>query len=91
MFTGKQIREKRTNEGLSASGLAVILETTKENVYKWEGGTVPMKKRDRDKIESWLNGAAPKIESNGIDWQKKYYDLLERYNAALEKITRVSP
>lgn len=106
MFTGKQIRDKRESLKLSAAKLAKLLNTTKENVYKWEGGTVPRTLEHETNIENWLkNGTVPKrrkkIESlnvkqvsvkqitpssNGVDWQKKYYDLLEKYTALLEKM-----
>lgn len=95
MFNGKQIREKRESLKLSAPKLAKMLNTTKENIYKWEGGTVPRSLEDLTNIENWLkSGTGPKkIEvvkvtpsSNGTDWQKKYYDLLEKYTALLERM-----
>lgn len=82
MFDGKQLREKRESLRLSAQQLATILKTTKENIYKWEGGTKPSKHEDMISIENWLNGS--RVENN--DWQKKYYDLVEKYIALLEKM-----
>lgn len=94
MFTGKEIREKRESLRMSAATLAAILKTTKENVYKWEGGTKPSKHEDVISIESWLNGQPETIrESNGVDWKVKYeglqmehYELLKKYTALLEKM-----
>lgn len=91
MFTGKELRAKRESLRLSAAKLATILKTTKENIYKWEGGTKPSKHEDMINIENWMNGVPEIVKdipraSNGIDWQKKYYDLLEKYTAVLEKM-----
>lgn len=87
MFTGKQIREKRESLKLSASMLAKILGVGKESIYKWEGGTKPSHHDMVVKIENWLNDVPqPKVIENGVDWQKKYYDLLEKYTALLEKM-----
>lgn len=92
MFSGKQIRDKRKSLGLSAEKLSKILKVSRENIYKWEGGTLPRNPEEFMRVQSWL-GDVPeepktktvKSESNGIDYKEKYYSLLEKYNALLEK------
>lgn len=89
---GKAIREKREMLKLSAPQLAKLIGVTNGKIYKWEAGsTIPNTKADYNKITNWLNGV--KVQkvikpSNGVpseDWKKKYYDLLEKYTALLEK------
>jgi predicted transcriptional regulator len=55
MISGKQIREKRKAEKLSAQGLAEKLKVSKDNLYKWEKGHQPQNAEDYIKVESWLN------------------------------------
>lgn len=90
---GHAIREKRMNERLSASQLAKKIGVTNGKIYKWEGGTRPQTVEDYKIITDWLNDKVIK-PSNGTvpseDYKKKYYDLLEKYIALLEKISRVS-
>lgn len=85
MFDGKKLREKRESLRLSAAKLAKILGESKESIYKWEGGTRPSSKEIEDKIEQWMNGVTPKVSENNVDYKKKYYDILEKYTALLEK------
>lgn len=91
---GKAIREKREKLKLSAPQLAKLIGVTNGKIYKWEaGGTMPNTTADYKKITNWLNGTTVKVQkvikpSNGVpseDWKKKYYDLLEKYTALLEK------
>lgn len=83
---GKKLREKRESQRLSAADLAEIFGATKENVYKWETGTKPMSKVMRKKVLDYIND---KVSVNGTvpyeDYKTKYYTLLEKYTALLEK------
>lgn len=100
---GAAFKAKRKADKLSAQKLADKLGTTRENVYKWEGGTVPKSKAMQKKVRDYINGAPiaekkpgvkkvkPKVSSssNGTvpheDFREKYYTLLEKYTALLEK------
>lgn len=86
------LKAKREKDGLSAEKLANILGASKENIYKWESGTVPNSKAMVKKVQDYLNGFEPKqkpAKTNGVvkkdDFKEKYYTLLEKYTALLEK------
>lgn len=83
MFDPKKLREKRESLRLSATKLAKILKVKPGSIYKWEGGTKPSNFEELQKVESWLNGTP--IPKATIDWERKYYELLEKYTAELEK------
>lgn len=88
---GIAFKAKREKDKLSAQKLADRLGTTRENVYKWETGTVPQSKAMQKKVLAYINGeeVQPKTSSNGTvpheDFKQKYYTLLEKYTALLEK------
>lgn len=98
MFTGKQIRDKRKAEGLTAEELAVKLTVSKANLYKWEKGHTPSNPKDYIKIEKWLAGkienvppAEPKEPSIAIVIEKQNIfieilnNTLARQNSLLER------
>lgn len=93
---GKAILKKRTDLELSASQLAELIGVTNGKIYKWEGGTKPQTEKDYKRITDWLNGVnVPAKKKNTVqvikpsngteDYKKKYYELLEKYTALLEK------
>lgn len=84
------LKAKREKDGLSAEKLANILGASKENIYKWESGTVPHNKAMQKKIGDYINGVQPEmkvVKTNGHtdDFKEKYYTLLEKYTALLER------
>lgn len=88
MWDAKQLKEKREADGLSAEKLANILGTTKENIYKWESGTKPMQNGMFQKVQDYINGTQKSVKVNGTvkeDYKEKYFVLLEKYTALLEK------
>ena len=74
MFTGKQIRDKRKAEKLSAEALAMKLGVDKENLYKWEKGTKPSDPEDFIKISNWLENVPRGIGSNSKNGSAKPTD-----------------
>lgn len=59
-FTGNDIRIKRKSLRMSAQQLADLLDVKKDNIYKWETGTVPSDPEEYLKVVQWLTG---KIEN----------------------------
>lgn len=51
---GKQIRDKRKAEKLSAEELAKKLKVSAANIYKWEKGTKPSDPEDYIRLANWL-------------------------------------
>lgn len=93
MWTGQQLRHTRESLELSAQDLGVILGTSRENIYKWEGGTKPRSKAQMAKVTKWLkdsmstNGTVKPAQDTS-DYKEKYFSLLEKYNSLLEKLIK---
>ncbi len=56
MFSGEEIRKKRKSLGLSAAELAILLNVSRESLYKWEKGHRPNNAEEYIRLEKWLNG-----------------------------------
>lgn len=100
MFTGKDIRRKRKELGLSAEKLALLLEVSADNLYKWEKGTRPNNARDYLKLEKWLNGglesvlkkAEPEndpVDDKPVDSGTMIVSLMKQQNQLIEMQNRI--
>lgn len=56
MTIGERIKTLRTEKGMTQTELAELLQTTKQNIFKYENGIVT--NIPSDKIEKWLKSSA---------------------------------
>lgn len=81
---GERIKMKRTELGISARKLAIILNTSKENIYKWEGGSTPSDPEVYNRIINWLENVPQETDKGGksIEAERNYLEkLLEEKEA----------
>lgn len=95
MVTGKDIKAKRKELGLSVVKLAHKLKLPADNIYKWEKGTRPSDPEDYKKIEKFVLEGLYKIEDipNFVNEEleygnKNFSDLLKIIRSQQEMISK---
>lgn len=89
MNIGEQIKAKRKSQRISAEDLAILLNLKKENIYKWERGSVPSNPVEYKRVMDWLEEKSDHSPNYSED-HLKYVALLESTNKTLEKSIQLS-